>query len=354
MNSRQRLINISCFIVWCGYAFIQTSLVWWQNFDREIAVNDALVSSTVLTISCFVISNALNYYLPSKRHYFYIAIWAMALAALGVAISRWINNLLITDPTYLAMIDQSLPLRFVFSMLLIAWIATINILWNIQQDYQENEERKADAEKLARDAELYNLRQQLQPHFLFNSLNSIIALIGKQPQKAREMTFQLSDFLRGTLRSDDQQFIALSEELEHIRLYLEIEKVRFGHRLDTHMETDEASKGCRLPHMILQPLVENAIKFGLYHTTERVTIEIHSAYDEQEDWLRIQISNPFDQEQKPRHKGTGFGLRGVQRRLFLLFGRTDLLITESSGQVFISTIKIPQSNWAGMDQHEQA
>lgn len=353
MNSRQRLINISCFIVWCGYAFIQTALIWWQNFDRDIAINDGLISSTILTLSCFIVSNALNYYLPSKRHYFFIAIWAMVLAALGVTLSRWVNNLFITDPTYLSMIDRSLPLRFVFSLLIIAWIATINILWNIQQDHQENEERKADAEKLARDAELYNLRQQLQPHFLFNSLNSIIALIGKQPQKAREMTFQLSDFLRGTLRTDDQQFIALSDELEHIRLYLEIEKVRFGHRLDTHIVTDEASNRCKLPHMILQPLVENAIKFGLYNTTGRVTIEIDSAYDESEELLRIQIQNPFDNQDKPTHKGTGFGLRGVQRRLFLLFGRTDLLETATSGKIFISTIKIPQISWTGANQTEQ-
>src|SRR5690606_27683378 len=111
--------------------------------------------------------------------------------------------------------------------------------------------------------ELYNLRQQLQPHFLFNSLNSIIALIGNQPDRAKEMVFQLSDFLRGTLRKDDQQLIPLAEEVDHLKLYLEIEKVRFGHRLEVKIEIPKEAMEKKLPAMIVQPLLENAIKYGL-------------------------------------------------------------------------------------------
>lgn len=342
-TSRQKLVNISCFIIWVGSSLIQTALLWWHAYPLDQAINDSLVSSTFLTISCFIISNALNYYLPSQRHYFYVVIWALVLAGAGISLSRWILQYVITDPTHLNNIDHSIPLRFFFHFMIIAWMATINILWNIQQDYKENEQRKADAEKLAREAELYNLRQQLQPHFLFNSLNSIIALIGRKPQKAREMTFQLSDFLRGTLRKDDQQFIALKEELDHLRLYLEIEKVRFGHRLETRISSDEEAEECLLPAMIIQPLVENAIKFGLYDTTEMVNIEISAHYNQEENVLEIQIENPYDAHRKTPKKGTGFGLRGVQRRLFLLFGRTDLLETSSTRTIFTSKIKIPQA-----------
>lgn len=342
VTSRQRLVNISCFIIWVGTSLIQTGLLWWHEFPLDQAINDSLVSSTVLTISCFIISNALNYYLPSRRHYFYVMIWALVLAAASTSLSRWILQYVIPEVAHRDAIDHSLPLRFFFQFMIIAWMATINILWNIQQDYKENEQRKSDAEKLAREAELYNLRQQLQPHFLFNSLNSIIALIGRKPQQAREMTFQLSDFLRGTLRKDDQQFIALKEELDHLRLYLDIEKVRFGHRLETLISSDEESEQCLLPAMIIQPLVENAIKFGLYDTTGPVHIEIAANYDREENVLEIQIENPYDAQRKAPKKGTGFGLRGVQRRLFLLFGRTDLLETNSTKTIFTSRIKIPQ------------
>lgn len=343
IQSRQRLVNISCFFIWVGSSLIQTGILIWNDFSRDMAINDSLISSTILTIACFIISNALNFYLPSQRHYFYVVIWALVLAGADISLSRWIQQYVITDAEHLQSIDHSLPIRFFFHFMLIGWMATVNILWNIQQDYKENEQRKTDAEKLAREAELYNLRQQLQPHFLFNSLNSIIALIGRKPQEAREMTFQLSDFLRGTLRKDDQQFIALREEFDHLRLYLEIEKVRFGHRLDTQITTDEIADESVLPAMIVQPLVENAIKFGLYDTTGMVTITICARFNQEDNMLEIRIQNPYDiSKSVAKKKGTGFGLRGVQRRLFLLFGRTDLLETQATEDIFTSIIKIPQ------------
>ncbi len=339
-SSRQRLINISCFIIWIAYALIQTALLWWFDIDFSLALNDSLISATLISLCCYVIANALNHYLPRRKGYFYIVIWGLALAAISISLDRWILQFVIHDEAYLDQIDQSLPLRFFINALLIAWVAIVNILWNIQQEYKENEQRKADAERLAREAELYNLRQQLQPHFLFNSLNSIIALIGRKPDEARNMTFQLSDFLRGTLRKDDQQLIALKDELEHLQLYLEIEKVRFGHRLETQVTYDEECLAQKLPAMIMQPLVENAIKYGLYDTTEKVTISVACSCSNR--LLEIQIENPYDSQSNKPRRGTGFGLRGVQRRLFLLFGRTDLLETQATTHIFTSIIKIPQ------------
>lgn len=339
-SSRQRLINISCFIIWIIYAFVQTALLWWFEVDFNLALNDSLVSATATSLCCYVIANALNHYLPRRKGYFYIVVWGLVLAAISVSLDRWILQYVIYDKGYLSHIDLSLPLRFFINVLLIAWIAMINILWNIQQEHKENEQRKADAERLAREAELYNLRQQLQPHFLFNSLNSIIALIGRKPEEARNMTFQLSDFLRGTLRKDDQQLIALKDELEHLQLYLAIEKVRFGHRLETQVTYDEECLAKTLPAMIMQPLVENAIKYGLYDTTEKVTIGV--ACSCHNHMLQIQIENPYDSQSNKPRRGTGFGLRGVQRRLYLLFGRTDLLETQATTHIFTSIIKIPQ------------
>src|SRR6185436_1417225 len=131
--------------------------------------------------------------------------------------------------------------------------------WFYMKTESERKQRKSDAEKLAREAELTGLRQQLQPHFLFNSLNSISALAGTKPEEARKMIQQLSDFLRGTLKKDDQQLVSLSEELQQLQLYLEIEKVRFGHRLRTEITNDERSLSLQLPSLLLQPIVENAI-----------------------------------------------------------------------------------------------
>ena len=187
---------------------------------------------------------------------------------------------------------------------------------------------------------MFKLRQQLQPHFLFNSLNSINALIGLKPQEARVMVQQLSDFLRGTLKKEENSWVSLEEELQHLQLYLEIEKVRFGHRLSTKIKDDGNCKKCLLPAMLLQPIVENAIKFGLYDTIEDITISIETKLEENN--LIITVKNPFDLETNLPRQGTGFGLSSVQRRLYLLFARNDLLQTSTNENLFITTIKIPQ------------
>jgi LytS/YehU family sensor histidine kinase len=184
------------------------------------------------------------------------------------------------------------------------------------------------------------LRQQLQPHFLFNSLNSINALIGINPEEARKMVQQLSDFLRGTLKKEETQWVTLQEELQYLQLYLDIEKVRFGNRLVTQIETNEEINQLKMPALLLQPIVENAIKFGLYDTTGDTLIRIHAT--KEENTLLINVMNPFDPQTSSPKQGTGFGLKSVQRRLYLLFARTDLLTTESKENIFITTVRIPQ------------
>jgi two-component system, LytTR family, sensor kinase len=186
----------------------------------------------------------------------------------------------------------------------------------------------------------YKLRQQLQPHFLFNSLNSINALIGIRPEEARKMVQQLSDFLRGTIKKEETQWVTLHEELQYLQLYLDIEKVRFGNRLTTVIESDESTVQMKLPALLLQPIMENAIKFGLYDTTGETVIRLYTGIDENN--LIIKVLNPFDPETSSPRQGTGFGLKSVQRRLYLLFARTDLLTTETKDNIFTTIVKVPQ------------
>ena len=143
------------------------------------------------------------------------------------------------------------------------------------------------------------------------------------------------------MRKDEKQFTTVEEEIKHLSLYLDIEKVRFGHRLQTEFIFQEGVLNAKIPVMILQPLVENAIKFGLYNITEQVKITVELAL--KNNLLNVKISNPFDEAQPISKKGTGFGLTSIQRRMFLLFSRTDLLQTEIEGNTFISTLRIPQS-----------
>lgn len=309
--------------------------------DKKIVFADSLISNGLLAATCWILHNTLRFYRPGKTKAFNLLPWVFVLAALYLWVAY--QTLLFCfsqNQTYLLFLYQSLPIRYAFVVLMLGWFILLSWIWFYLKTKQEEDERKAILEKLAKDAELSNLRQQLQPHFLFNSLNSINALINIKPDEAKRMIISLSDFLRGTLKKDEQQLVKLEDELLHLQIYLDIEKVRFGNRLSTAIRVQDEARSLELPSLLLQPLVENAIKFGLYDTTENVTIQIeaHVLLNE----LFIEISNPFDPQTAPPLKGTGFGLSSVTRRLYLIYGRNDLLQTEVKEKIFITRIKIPQ------------
>ncbi len=320
---------------------MQVRVLIWYRFSLFLAVTDSLISNILLVGACILVTTLFNYYLPTKNRYGYVLTLVAILAVLWLLISRSILMLLTDNSAdYAHFFTQSVPVRLAIGFLVISSMALLSVLWYTLQDQKEADARRQDAERLAKEAELYKLRQQLQPHFLFNSLNSINALIGLKPQEARTMIQQLSDFLRGTLKKEENAWVSLGDELEQLQLYLEIEKVRFGHRLTTTIHSSEEDKQKRLPAMLLQPIVENAIKFGLYDTLDTITISIRTASEN--NLLVITVQNPFDPATSVPIQGTGFGLSSVQRRLYLLFARHDLLQTSNQGNLFITTVKIPQ------------
>jgi two-component system, LytTR family, sensor kinase len=342
LNGKQKKISTAVVFSawWCIWTPLYISIL--QNFGVSVkqAVTDGLISNVLLAAICAFVINNMRYYLPKKEKYLYVLIMASTLTALWLVTIRLIlKTIFKEDEAYLAYLQQTGVLRFTIAFLLISCNTLLSLLWYTQKEQQEESERKADMEKLAREAELNKLRQQLQPHFLFNSLNSISALTGQQPEKARHMIQQLADFLRGTLRNEDQHWITLQEDLQYLQLYFDIEKVRFGYRLQSETHCDEMALQMKLPSMLLQPLVENAIKFGLYDTIGEVIILITAKNNN--GMLEVSVQNPYDESTSMPLKGTGFGLASVKRRLFLLFGRQDLLEIKKEKQQFIITVKIP-------------
>src|SRR6185503_17799668 len=310
-------------------------LLRWFGLGWTIAVVDSLVNDSLLILSCLLVIMMLNYYLPQREKYFHLVSWCVLITLIAVLLTRVIlKNIFISDSEYQAFFSRSLWIRSSFDFLLLGCFVLVSVIWYNWQEQTEQEERKQAAEQLAKEAELFKLRQQLQPHFLFNSLNSINALIGSRPQEARKMVQQLSDFLRGTIKKEEHQWVTLNEELQYLELYLDIEKVRFGNRLTTLVEISEESRQLKLPALLLQPIVENAIKFGLYDTMGDTVIRMSA--EKNDGYLIITVTNPFDPETSSPRQGTGFGLKSVQRRLYLLFARTDLLSTEAKDSNFIT------------------
>ena len=339
-TTRNKWILFACWSLWAGVHFMML-----QNFDIpwEIGIADSIGSNALLAGGSILIIHTLGFYRPEKRKYIYLLVWCLVLSLIWAALVKLIFlGVFSYDEYYTSFLIKSLPLRFDMAFLITGCTAIMSMMWYDLEEKKFSASLKADAEKLARDAELYKLRQQLQPHFLFNSLNSISALAGKHPEQARKMIQQLSDFLRGALKKEDHQQVTFAEEMQHLQLYLEMEKMRFGHRLSTEIKYDAAADPFLLPPMLLQPVVENAIKFGLYDTTENITIKISAEIFE--DALWITVENPFDPETATPKQGTGFGLNSVQRRLYLLYARNDLLTTSMQDRIFVTQIKIPRND----------
>jgi two-component system, LytTR family, sensor histidine kinase AlgZ len=203
---------------------------------------------------------------------------------------------------------------------------------------QEAERRGLELQVLAREAELRALRAQIDPHFLFNSLQSISALIGIDTAAARRMCLLLADFLRDTLALGARERIALTEELALARRFLEIEQVRFGARLQTSVEAEPGAGGEEVPALVLQPLIENAVTHGIAHVLDGGVVRIQAA--RQRGSLVIMVDNPCDAD-RPAGRGTGIGLRNVRERLETEYGPDARLRTEEKDGRFVARIDIP-------------
>lgn len=322
---------------------VHTVILFYAGVAFPIAITDAAVSNVLIIFATFITVVSLRFYLPRKRTSLYIAIDLIAISIVVVLGASYLLGLIFSaHAAYLKLLDDTLLVRMLISALIASPVILRTLQGHREKENAEIALRSTEMEKQLRQAELAYLGRQLQPHFLFNSLNSVYALMGSRPDDARKMIQQLSEFLRSNLRKDDQQFVTLEEELHILQLYLNIERVRFGHRLSTPVVANEDALQLVLPPFILQPVVENAIKFGLYDTTSGVEISIRAKVND--GLLELQIENPFDAETARPRRGAGFGLDSIGRRLFLIYGRNDLLEAEAKGNVFSTRLKIPQPN----------
>jgi LytS/YehU family sensor histidine kinase len=194
------------------------------------------------------------------------------------------------------------------------------------------------AEVVSREAELKALKAQVNPHFLFNSLNSISALVSTNPSAAREMCIRLSDFLRSSLRLGERTTIPFAEELALTRTYLEVEKIRFGKRLRVRHDLDPACDACEVPPLLVQPLIENAIKHGVATLVDGGEIAIRGRRVQNK--VCVVIENPFDPE-APVMRRNGFGLVSVRNRLHARYGNSGRLETEVNDHQFRVVLTLP-------------
>jgi hypothetical protein len=226
-------------------------------------------------------------------------------------------------------LPRMVPTVFGMGVLLYLLTAALHYVMLALADTRRLELEEAKSRELAREAELTALKAQVNPHFLFNALNSISALTASDPMKAREMCNLLGDYLRKTLGLSQRRSVSLGEEISLANHYLAVEKVRFGDRLQFEQEIDPAAESYEVPPLLLQPLVENAIKHGASSGSGgQVRLVVKRLLEE----IEIGIENPVEESDEPR-PGTGLGLKLVSQRIRNFYGpRGRMAQTVSPGR----------------------
>ena len=261
------------------------------------------------------------------------AVWVGLGAVWAVFLLRWLYPGLPRTAIF-----QDLALLFAAGIPIYLISAIAHYLYLAFEASHAAERRVLETEVTAREAELRALRAQLNPHFLFNSLNSINALVGSDPEGARRMCEGLGDFLRRTLALGARETVSLGEEMALVERYLGIEQVRFGERLRVERQVEPGATECRVPPLLLQPLVENAIKHGIQDRVEGGAVRIVATREG--GFLRVTVENPVDDD-APARRGEGVGLENVRRRLEVFGARGARLVAAREGARFRVTLTLP-------------
>ncbi len=331
-------------LCWLILALINFLLLY---FGTDIGTDTSVADSFTFTILLGGLGLSLWYparYIPLEQnklskvlisHLIGAVITAVLWLLLGTYIMLGIIGF---SDNYETFIYTTLPWRFLIGILFYALITSFYYMIIYYTGFNERMIKEVELKNLVTEAELKSLKFQINPHFIFNSLNSISALTEIDPGKAKSMILKLADFLRYILATNDCEKNKLSEELKNIRLYLEIEKVRFEDKFEFKEEIGAECENVEIPNMLLQPLFENVIKHAVYETLDKVILTLKCS--RQDEFLKITIENDFDETSSPQ-KGTGVGLKNIYERLKLIYHIDTLMDVKKEKGKFSVTLFIP-------------
>ncbi|MFC1493224.1 sensor histidine kinase [candidate division KSB1 bacterium] len=302
---------------------------FWSNLKLSLAnwLVWAVLSILIIRLARLVPIDLKNWYYSIPLH----LVISLSFAALHAFIFHIFAMMIKSGPMWdLHMILVQLIKEIVFNMLVYWIVIGLCMLTDYQRKNREHVLRTSQMETQLAQAQLEVLKMQLHPHFLFNTLHAISALVKKDPASADKMIGRLGDLLRMTLDKSGEQEILLKEELEFLKLYLEIEKTRFQDRLNVNLDIDSNSLDCAVPNLLLQPLVENSIKHGIAKKSSAGEINIKTEF--KDDNLKITINDNGSGLRKTidAQVKEGFGLSNTRKRLEQLYGDQHSFYIENS------------------------
>ncbi len=334
-------------LCWLLLALINFLLLY---FGTDIETATSVADSFIFTILLGGLGLSLWYparYIPLEQNKISKVlishlIGAVITAVLWILLGTYIMlGIIGFSDNYETFIYTTLPWRFLIGILFYALITSFYYMIIYYTGFNERMIKEAELKNLVTEAELKSLKFQINPHFIFNSLNSISALTEIDPGKAKNMILKLADFLRYILATNEREKNKLSEELKNIRLYLDIEKVRFEDKFEYKEEIEEECENVEVPNMLLQPLFENVIKHAVYETLDKVVLTLKCK--RKDEFLKISIENDFDETSSPR-KGTGVGLKNIYERLKLIYHQDNLMDVKKEKGKFSVTLFIPEES----------
>jgi len=332
------------FLIWVFIAAAHFFLLHFQ-FDLPwlFSLQDSIVFNLVFACMGLGFWYLVRFSIPSditdSKPFITLGSAGIITLFLWIWICTSILQLLQPEEVYQQTLDSALLWHIISGAFYYTVIVLVYYLILYNQNLQDQKNRQLQLTAEVREAELRMLKSQINPHFIFNSLNSINALTLTDPPKARQMIINLSSFLRYSIGKDNKEINNLGSELNNIESYLSIEKVRFGDRLLFNNLVEESSLNSSLPNLLLQPLFENAIKHGVQESIDTITINLNAHLSNSS--LHITVSNNFDPESVSEN-GAGIGLKNIRQRLALIYGRHDLIKYRAEDNVFEVTLEIPQ------------
>ena len=272
--------------------------------------------------------------------------WKLVLLLFAFSIVNSFSTSYVADLLKLYEPGRNIPLsrRFLFSIIFdtpifLVWMS-VYVLWHYIEFTNTEEIKKVRLETMIKELELKTIKSQINPHFIFNALNSIRALVDEDPQRARQAITELSNILRSSIQVDKVEITSLEKELDIVKDYLALEYIRFADRLKVVYEIDSNTLSHQIPPMMLQTLVENAIKHGLSKQPGDCTIKIISNVENDKLVLIVQNTGLLQQAEKD-----GFGLQSTRERLNILYrGQAIFEIFQCEPNEVTAKLVIPISN----------
>ncbi len=339
---REKLYWLSQAFGWGGFFIIQTAVAaYFVSFSWPV-----IAGYINVTLVGFILTHIFRGYIKRKQ-WLNLSLTNLAirilLASILIAMLWAVIVLPINSYYFPAEEDKPLTLAIVLvitmnlSIVVLSW-SMIYFIFQLFVNYKQSEVEKWQLEAAVKDAELIALKSQVNPHFIFNSLNNIRSLVIENPEKARDMITHLSGLLRYSIQFNNKERVSLEDELEIVQNYLNLESIQYEDRLHYKLEIKPETLEMMIPPMAIQLLVENAIKHGISNLPEGGLINIKSSLNQ--DHLIVEVINTG--QLKEGIQGTGIGLRNASDRLKLLFGKlSDLTIKNMDDKFVSASFSIP-------------